>query len=127
MGRGGGAEKVNMETAQGILGVAKGLLSKWKAAKGPVNVQSEFGNSNHCLEVTNGLAGQQSDLRNNTSSVILARNQAGATETVYIAWLAKNSERGPLAHVFILQCYKEHSCHQPSRGRDHQNGTGLQL
>ena len=52
---GGGAAKGNRETAPGILGVAKGVLSKWKAAKGPVNVQSEFGNSNHCLEVTNSL------------------------------------------------------------------------
>lgn len=57
-----------MEIAQRTLGVAKGLVGRWKAAKGPVKGNDEFGNSIHCLGATKSTEGQWSDLRNSTNS-----------------------------------------------------------
>ena len=49
----------------------------------------------------------------------------GIAEAVYVAWLAKGAERGPLVHIFTSQWLQGVLYHQLGRRKDHWNSAGL--
>ena len=49
----------------------------------------------------------------------------GTTEAEYIAWLAKEDERGPLVYISIAQQLQGALYHQTGRRRECQNGAGI--